>query len=82
MLEAKKNVCVHQRYNILVYDDLSITQYNKFHQIRDLSLRGWAWFHCLFAAWGVKFGVGLGRVTNYFPVLKLTQERGIKNSIV
>ncbi len=40
----KKCLCpsniLHQRYNILFFDDLSITWYNKFHQIRDLSFRG------------------------------------------
>jgi hypothetical protein len=32
--------------------------------------------------WGVQFGVCVGVVTRHFPVLKLTQEWGIKNSIV
>jgi hypothetical protein len=34
------NNILYQRYNISFFDDLSITRYNKFHQIRDLSFRG------------------------------------------
>jgi hypothetical protein len=41
----KKCLCpnniLYQRYNISFFDDLSITRYNKFCQIRDLSFRGW-----------------------------------------
>ncbi len=45
MLQAKKNcLCpnniLYQKYNILFLDDLSITRYNKFCQIRNLSFRG------------------------------------------
>ncbi len=47
MLEMRKkclctNNILYQRYNILFFDDLSITRYNKFHQIRDLSFRGYS----------------------------------------
>ncbi len=46
MLQAEKNwLCpkniLNQKYNILFFDDLSITGYNKFHQIRNLSFRGY-----------------------------------------
>ncbi len=34
------NNILYQRYNISFVDDLSITRYNKFHQIQDLSFRG------------------------------------------
>jgi hypothetical protein len=45
MLKAKKNcLCpnyiLYQGYNILLFDDLSITRYNKFCQIQNLSFRG------------------------------------------
>ncbi len=34
------NIFLYQWYNILFFDHLSITQYNKFCQIQDLSFRG------------------------------------------
>ncbi len=34
------NIFLYQWYNILYFDHLSITRYNKFCQIRDLSFRG------------------------------------------
>ncbi len=36
-----KNI-LYQKYNISFFDDLSITQYNKFHKTWDLSFRGWS----------------------------------------
>jgi hypothetical protein len=34
------NNILYQKYNILFFDDLSITGYNNFFQIRNLSFRG------------------------------------------